>query len=395
MLFGVIIKMFKLVGLITAILISPVFADEQVSGTGFFIADNGYVATNFHVIDGCRDLKVRYHSKDYMAAVTIKDEKNDLAILKLNDFNEAVPKISINTRPQLGENLYVYGFPLSGILSDTGNFTTGSVTSLQGIANDSSAIQLSAPIQPGNSGGAVLDDKGNVIGIVRSRLKAEAQNVNFAIKVQLLDALSQSVGITMDNSPKNLTSTPVEIAKISQGVSVFVSCFLKPNSDAVKNGNPKEQPKDLLYFDTVYGRVIVNLFVKNAPQNIAQLKKLALRGFYDGTVFHRVISGFMIQGGDPTGTGMGGSDLPNVRGEFSNIPFKRGIMAMARAQEPDTANSQFFIMLADTPSLNGKYSVVGEVISGMNILDMIKKGDPNKNGLVERPDKILRMGLGN
>ncbi len=112
------------------------------------------------------------------------------------------------------------------------------------------------------------------------------------------------------------------------------------------------------------------------------------RGFYNGIVFHRVIEGFMAQTGDPTGTGMGGSDLPDLPAEFTSTPFKRGTLGMARASSPNSANSQFFICFAPAPFLNGQYTVFGEVVSGMEFVDKIKRGEPPEN-----PDKIISMKM--
>jgi peptidylprolyl isomerase len=117
------------------------------------------------------------------------------------------------------------------------------------------------------------------------------------------------------------------------------------------------------------------------------------RHFYDGIVFHRVIDGFMAQTGDPTGTGGGKSDLPNIKAEFSATPFKRGTVGMARSSDPDSANSQFFICFDDSSFLNGKYTVIGEVTSGMDVVDKIKKGSKTDNGSVTNPDKIVKMRL--
>jgi peptidylprolyl isomerase len=126
---------------------------------------------------------------------------------------------------------------------------------------------------------------------------------------------------------------------------------------------------------------------------LAQIKTLTKRGFYNGVVFHRVIEGFMAQTGDPTGIGMGKSDLPNIPAEFSSEPFRRGTVGMARSADPNSANSQFFICFADAPFLNNKYTVVGEVISGMDAVDKIKKGSKENNGAVTNPDKIIKMQL--
>src|SRR5437868_98231 len=133
-------------------------------------------------------------------------------------------------------------------------------------------------------------------------------------------------------------------------------------------------PENTLYLDLKYGRVIIEMRPDLAPNHVKRIKELVRQGFYNGVVFHRVIEGFMAQTGDPTGTGMGKSDLPNIPAEFSAEPFKRGTVGMARSQDPDSANSQFFICFADAPFLNNKYTVVGQVVSGMDVVDKIKKG---------------------
>jgi peptidylprolyl isomerase len=137
------------------------------------------------------------------------------------------------------------------------------------------------------------------------------------------------------------------------------------------------------------GPVEIDLRPDLAPAHVAQLTTLIERGFYDGIVFHRVIDGFMAQTGDPTGTGSGGSDLPDIPAEFTDTPFVRGTIGMARTSDPNSANSQFFIMLAPAPHLNGQYTVIGEVVSGMEHVDALQKGDQAQNGLVSDPDAIV------
>ncbi len=144
---------------------------------------------------------------------------------------------------------------------------------------------------------------------------------------------------------------------------------------------------------TKNGAIVIKLRPDLAPKHVAQIKALVKQKFYDGIVFHRVIPGFMAQTGDPTGTGTGGSTLPNLNAEFSKAPFKRGTVGMARTQDPNSANSQFFICFADQPSLNGQYTVFGEVVSGMEVADLIKKGSEADNGLVDNPDKIVTFRL--
>ncbi|MTI45783.1 peptidylprolyl isomerase [Roseibium hamelinense] len=145
-------------------------------------------------------------------------------------------------------------------------------------------------------------------------------------------------------------------------------------------------PENTLYLDLKDGRVTIQLRPDLAPNHVARIKDLTREGFYDGIVFHRVIDGFMAQTGDPTGTGMGGSDKADLKAEFNNAPFKRGALGMARAGDPDSANSQFFIMFADGDWLNGKYTVWGEVVDGMEHVDAITRGEPPAN-----PDKIIKM----
>jgi peptidylprolyl isomerase len=146
-------------------------------------------------------------------------------------------------------------------------------------------------------------------------------------------------------------------------------------------------PQNTLVIDTTQGRVIVKLRNDIAPEHAARLKQLAREKFYDNVPFHRVIAGFMAQTGDgQNGNGTGGSKYPNLKAEFSNVPYKRGIVGMARTSDPNSANSQFFIMYADGSFLNGMYTVVGEVLSGMDVVDKIKKGEP-----VATPDRMVTV----
>jgi peptidylprolyl isomerase len=147
-----------------------------------------------------------------------------------------------------------------------------------------------------------------------------------------------------------------------------------------------------VYMDTKDGRITILLRPDLAPKHVEQIKTLTKRGFYNGIVFHRVIDGFMAQTGDPTGTGTGGSDLPDIKAEFSKEPFKRGTVGMARSSDPNSANSQFFICFGDASFLNNKYTVVGQVVSGMEVVDKIKKGSGG-DGMVTSPDKIVKMQL--
>jgi cyclophilin family peptidyl-prolyl cis-trans isomerase len=140
------------------------------------------------------------------------------------------------------------------------------------------------------------------------------------------------------------------------------------------------------------GQVKIELRPDLAPNHVARITELTKEGFYDGIVFHRVISGFMAQTGDPTGTGTGGSKKPNLKAEFSRERHVRGTCSMARSSSPDSANSQFFICFADAPWLDGQYTVWGKVTEGMEHIDAIKKGDGD-SGTVLNPDKIISMTM--
>lgn len=162
---------------------------------------------------------------------------------------------------------------------------------------------------------------------------------------------------------------------------------------AARDGGPPPasqigQAENTLVMRLKYGNVRIRLRPDLAPNHARRIKRLVREKFYDGHKFHRVIEGFMAQTGDPTGTGTGGSKYPDLRAEFSRAPFTRGVVGMARASSPDSANSQFFIMYADANSLDGKYTVIGDVVSGMEFVDQIKRGEPPAN-----PDTIISLRL--
>ena len=151
-----------------------------------------------------------------------------------------------------------------------------------------------------------------------------------------------------------------------------------------------EDLENTLYLDLKDGRVVIEMRQDLAPEHVARIKELAREGFYDGLVFHRVIDGFMAQGGDPTGTGSGGSGK-KLKGEFTRkAKHVRGTCSMARRQDPNSGDCQFFIMFAPAPSLDGQYTIWGQVKSGMEFVDNIKKGDP-RSGQMDEPDAIVRM----
>jgi len=156
--------------------------------------------------------------------------------------------------------------------------------------------------------------------------------------------------------------------------------------------NTTPDPENTLIMETTQGNVVIEMRPDLAPKHVERIKTLARQGFYDGIVFHRVIDGFMAQTGDPTGTGRGGSDLPDLPAEFSAEPFERGVVGMARSQNPNSANSQFFITFAPARFLDGQYTVWGRVVEGMEYVDMIKKAPrSDQSGTVRDPDQMISL----
>ena len=163
-------------------------------------------------------------------------------------------------------------------------------------------------------------------------------------------------------------------------------------SDAANTQTEQLDPENTLIMELKDNcRVTIRLRPDLAPKHVERVKQLAREGFYDGTPFHRVIEGFMAQGGDPTGTGTGGSKLPNLPAEFSrNTKFLRGTVGAARSSDPNSSNSQFYIMFAPAPHLDNQYTIWGQVVQGMECVDKIKRG-AGGNGTVQNPDKIVRL----
>ena len=147
-----------------------------------------------------------------------------------------------------------------------------------------------------------------------------------------------------------------------------------------------------VYLELEHGKVVIEMKPEHAPKHVKRIKQLIAEKFYDGLKFHRVIDGFMAQTGDPQGNGTGGSGI-NIPAEFNSLPHTRGTVSMARAQDPDSADSQFFICFKDSSFLDGQYTVWGQVVEGMEFVDKIKRGDSSSNGMVNNPDKIVSMRL--
>jgi peptidylprolyl isomerase len=178
--------------------------------------------------------------------------------------------------------------------------------------------------------------------------------------------------------------------KLSLFITIITLSIFNMSKDSSAQNNKAKNLENILYIDLEHGRVVIEMLPDVAPLHVGRIKALARQKFYDGIVFHRVITGFMAQTGDPTGTGMGGSKLPDLRAEFSDEPHIRGAVSMARASNPNSANSQFFIVTDDSRFLDGQYTVWGRVIKGMKYVDQIKKGQ-GSNGEVTNPDAMIRV----
>jgi serine protease Do len=204
---------------------------EIRTGSGFFVTDNGYLVTNAHVVRGCSLTQVASQDEIRKADIVGMDEHNDLALLKTS--YQPSKAVHIRQGLKLGEQIAVFGFPLTGILSTRGNFTLGNVSSLSGMGDDSKLMQLTAPVQPGNSGGPVLDSSANVVGVVVGKLDAMklaavnediAQNVNFAIKANVLAAFLDSNGISYQGPEAQEVLEPTQLAGAAKEFSAMIAC---------------------------------------------------------------------------------------------------------------------------------------------------------------------------
>ncbi len=175
--------------------------------------------------------------------------------------------------------------------------------------------------------------------------------------------------------------------------TIAIGTLMSDAASSAAGAQPAQDPQNTVYMDVKGGRVVIRLRPDLAPKHIERVKLLCHEHFYDGTPFHRVIDGFMAQGGDPTGTGTSGSKYPDLPAEFTNsVHFLRGTVGAARTQNPNTANSQFFICFAPASNLDGQYTIWGQVVSGMEYVDQLKKG-AGGSGSVSNPDKIIKMRL--
>ena len=221
--------------------------------------------------------------------------------------------------------------------------------------------------------------------------------MRFLITILIATALAVTSLIAGCGLLSGSDDRPIDTSDVS-ATSSADTAFLPTNDNAFLAGTATTQevpgldPENTLNIELKDGTVVIELLPDVAPMHVARIKELTRQGFYDGIKFHRVIDGFMAQTGDPRGDGTGGSSLPDLAAEFSSVPFERGTLGMARAQNPNSANSQFFIMFAEGSFLNGQYTVFGQVRSGMEFVDNIKKGaGQNGTSFSGEPDTMISV----
>ena len=222
-------------------------AQEESSGSGFVVSASGHVLTNSHVVEGCKTISVTSPGGSPTAArIVAQDRTNDLALLQTSEHPTELPAFRAGVK--VGESIAVYGFPLSGILATTGNFTVGNVTATAGLGDDSRMLQISSPVQPGNSGGPLLDQAGNIVGVVVAKLNAlklaaitqdVTQNVNFAIKAAVAQSFLETNGISIATPPSAEHLAPEDLAAKAKAISTFIHCNA-PTSIQEANTGPSQ-----------------------------------------------------------------------------------------------------------------------------------------------------------
>lgn len=380
-------------------------------GTGFAITKEGHIITAAHVTKGCDEVKVIFNNSEPISAeVLIEEHELDLAVLKVPRSLSSYLKIKAHSS-NLGDDVFTVGYPVPLLLGEGQKFTKGSVSSLTGLLGNSLRYQISVPIQPGNSGGPlVCEESGEVTGVIVSTLNEKheqidfnPQAINYAIKSGFILPILESIAIKFNADFEVEKTKNLKRQRVVNSTCMIVTCMRKPIKNNDTTVNSTSDKNNLLKMKLKDGTVVIKVFPELAPNHVARIKHLTKAGKYDGVVFHRVIDGFMAQSGDvqfgnvkgfnPLRVGTGGSNLDDLKAEFSDKKHVRGTCSMARSSNPNSANSQFFICLEPAPFLDGQYTVWGEVIKGMNYIDNIKKGSSTQNGIVANPDHILRMSM--
>jgi len=377
------------IGLLSLVLLVATAAGAEdppsgAVGTGFVVDPDGHIVTAHHVVEGASKIRVHFGDAVYEARLESASSLNDIALLKIDTATPNYLSLVARGTARLGQRVFTIGFPVPSLLGVEPRFTDGTLSALVGPGDEASLLQISVPVQPGNSGGPLLNASGEVVGVVvaTSALKAffdEAgtlpQNVNWAVKSEIVESL-------LKEPPTRWTAESEEgaIDRASQAV-----CLVEAEG-ATKAAEHRERTtpasaNDIAVLHTSLGIVKIAFFPDAAPKAVENFIGLATKGYYDGITFHRVIDAFMIQGGDPTGTGRGGESMWGAMfaDEISpELRFDRkGLLAMAN-KGPATNGSQFFITLVATPHLNGRHTIFGEVVAGMDVVQRIGRVNTGK-----------------
>lgn len=385
---------------ITALAMSATAA-AQVSGSGFFITSSGVAVTNYHVIEDAAAVEVVDASgAKYDATILRVDIANDLALLQVSKVGAAFVRLGFSSSIRRGDKVFALGFPLTTIQGVEPKLTDGIVSSLSGIRDEPRTFQITNAIQPGNSGGPLFADDGQVIGVVVASLNASRvleatgvlpQNVNYAVKSNYILELVASVGsirlpVAVPQRQNRRVTDVVADAERAL-IRILVTTTKLPKARAPSPIPPAAphvpRPSTLnpeVRLATSLGDIVIELEAAKAPKTVDNFLQYVKAGHYDGTIFHRVIENFMIQGGGMKADMSEKSTRAPIplesRSGLSNI---RGAISMARTMDPNSATAQFFINVKDNPNLdqpnsrdgNG-YAVFGKVVAGMEVVDKIK-----------------------
>ena len=339
-------------------------AEDAVGlGSGFIVDPSGVIVTCYHVIDGAYPAVVKLLNGASFQEIWVLgcDSAKDVAVIKVKGRDLPTVKLGRSDEAEVGERVVAIGNPkgLENTVSD------GLLSGIREM-DSFSLLQISAPISPGSSGGPVFNSQGQVIGIAAATLK-DGQNLNFCVPIgHVIPFLSAKPVLTLEDFSQGAGMQPPAALPVqAQGT-------LKDTLDSHK------LPESLFLTINVrgFGTLKIQLYTREAPKNVANVVNLAITGFYNGLTFHRLIPGFIIQGGDPSGNGTGGPGY-TVPAEIKRR-HERGSMAMARTgdqvnPERRSSGSQFYICFQPAPQLDGQYTVIGQLVQGMDVLDKLEK----------------------
>ncbi len=416
------------------------FADsetpETVSGTAFFVTHDGYLVTNAHVVAGRDAIYVRTGVGDLLPVTLIRiDQRNDLALLKVDGRHFSALPIAASESVRRGTRVVTVGFPNVDVQGFEPKLTEGIVSSLTGLRDEPRTFQISVPIQPGNSGGPLVTEEGNVVGVVVSKLDALKmllsqgdipQGVNYAVKSNYLRELLGTVGALKEKLLRPNTKKQADLSDLNQAIesaTVLIIARQHERPPVAQSSPPAQGPLPLnpelasppqartnppaapsvtprvaqvpadgvtlrgqiyVALATNVGRIVLELNADAAPQTVANFVQYVKTDQYGGTQFHRVIAGFMVQGGGFTQDFKQKVTKPPIvieaeRSSKAGLRNARGAVAMARTKDPNSATAQFFINLADNKFLDFRepteqgygYTVFGTVVAGMDVVDKI------------------------